>query len=118
MYFSELRLVIEVDENWNTSRNDEEENERQRKIETELSCIFYRINPDKKWFNIFVAISEIRQLIKEIKKKKKIKQKNKRKRRQNKRTRRWNKKNESSINKSKCLKWIVKYFVEKILPSM
>ena len=116
MCFPELRLVI-VDENWHTSRNDEEENERQRKIETELSCIFYRINPDKKGFNIFVAISEIWQLIKEIKKKT-IKQKNKRKRRQNKRTRRWNKKNESSINKSKCLKWIAKYFVEKILPSM
>ena len=78
MYFPELRLVIEVDENWHTSRNDEEENERQRKIETELSCIFYRINPDKKGFNIFVAISEIWQLIKEIKKKqsnKKIKEK-------------------------------------------
>ena len=68
MCFPELRLVI-VDENWHTSRNDEEENERQRKIETELSCIFYRINPDKKGFNIFVAISEIWQLIKEIKKK-------------------------------------------------
>ena len=77
MCFPELRLVI-VDENWHISRNDEEENERQRKIGTELSCIFYRINPDKKGFNIFVAISEIWQLIKEIKKKqsnKKIKEK-------------------------------------------
>ena len=77
MCFPELKLVI-VDENWHISRNDEEENERQRKIETELSCIFYRINPDKKGFNIFVAISEIWQLIKEIKKKqsnKKIKEK-------------------------------------------
>ena len=69
MYFSELRLVIEVDENGHTGRNDDEENERQRKIETEFNCIFYRINPDKKGFSIFVAISEIRQLIEEIKKK-------------------------------------------------
>ena len=53
MCFPELRLVI-VDENWHISRNDEEENERQRKIETELSCIFYRINPDKKGFNILL----------------------------------------------------------------
>ena len=79
MYFPELRLVIEVDENWHTGRNDEDEKERQWKIETELSCIFYRINPDKKGFNIFVAINEIQQLIKEIKKKqqsnKKIKEK-------------------------------------------
>ena len=54
MYFSELRLVIEVDENGHTGRNDDEENERQRKIETELNCIFYRISPDKKGFSILL----------------------------------------------------------------
>ena len=62
MYFSELRLVIEFDENGHTIRNVDEENERQTKIETELICIFYRINPDKKDFSNFVAISEIREL--------------------------------------------------------
>ena len=67
MYFPELRLVIEVDENGHTGRNDDEENERQRKIETELNCIFYRISTDKKGFKISVAITKIRQLIEEIK---------------------------------------------------
>ena len=45
---------------------------------------------------------------------KRIKQQNKRKKKiKNKRTRRRNKKLETLINKSKCLKWIVK----KILPN-
>ena len=42
-----------------------------------------------------------------------MKQKNKRKRKQNKRTRRRNKKLETLVNKSKCLKWIVR----NILPN-
>ena len=42
-----------------------------------------------------------------------LKKKNKRKRKQNKRTRRRNKKLETLINKSKCLKWIVKDILPK-----
>ena len=34
MYFSELRFVIEVDENGHTGRNDDEKNKRQRKNRT------------------------------------------------------------------------------------
>ena len=34
LYFSELRLVIEVDENGHTGRNDDEKNKRQRKNRT------------------------------------------------------------------------------------
>ena len=38
------------------------------KEKIELNCIFYRVNPDKKGFSVFVAIREIRQLIEKIKK--------------------------------------------------
>ena len=42
----------------------EYEIERQKVLEKELNCIFIRINPDEKDFNIFIEISKIHRHIK------------------------------------------------------
>ena len=61
----------------------------------------------KKGYDTDYKVSKIQTFIS------KFKEKNKRKRKQNKRTRRRNKKLETLINKSKCLKWIVKDILPK-----
>ena len=38
--------------------------ERQKALEKELNCVFIRINPDEKDFNIFKEINKIRRHIK------------------------------------------------------
>ena len=56
LYFHEYKLAIEVDELGHTNRNINNEIERQKALEKELNCIFIRINPDEKDFNIFKEI--------------------------------------------------------------
>ena len=63
MYFSEHKLVVEIDKKGHTERNQNEENERQIKIKERLNCKFYRINPDVEGFYIFPEISKIQNYI-------------------------------------------------------
>ena len=53
LYFHKYKLAIEVDGLGHTNRNINNEIERQKALEKELNCIFIRINPDEKDFNIF-----------------------------------------------------------------
>ena len=59
MYFSEHKLVVEIDEKDHTDRNQIEENKRQIKMKECLNCKFYRINFDVECFHIFLEISKI-----------------------------------------------------------
>ena len=61
LYFHEYKLAIEADELGHTNRN---EIERQKALEKERNCIFIRINPDEKDFNIFKEINKIHRHIK------------------------------------------------------
>ena len=63
MYFSEHKLVIEIDEKRHIDRNQNKENERQIEIEKCLNCKFYRINPNAKNIDIFVEIRKIQNYI-------------------------------------------------------
>ena len=58
LYFPEYKRAIEVDELGHADRNINNEIERQKALEKELNCIFIRINPDKKDFNIFKGINK------------------------------------------------------------
>ena len=51
-YFHEYKLAIEVDELGHAGRNINNEIERQKALEKEFNCVFIRINPDEKDFNI------------------------------------------------------------------
>ena len=61
LYYHEHKLPIEVDELGHNDRNIDYERQKQNKTKTEkeLGCVFIRINPDEKMFNIFKGISEI-----------------------------------------------------------
>ena len=59
LYFHKYKLAIEVDELGHNDRNIDYEIQRQRAIEKELGCVFIRINPDEKDFNIFKEINKI-----------------------------------------------------------
>ena len=60
MYFSEHKFAVEIDEKVRTGRNQNEDNERQTKIEKHSDYKFFRrINPDEEGFDIFIEISEI-----------------------------------------------------------
>ena len=63
MYFSEHKLVIDIDEKRHIDRNQNKENERQIEIEKCLNCKFYRINPNAKNIDIFVEIRKIQNYI-------------------------------------------------------
>ena len=64
MYFSDHKFAIEIDEKGHTDRNQDEENERQAKIEKHSHCkYFHRINPDAEGFDIFLEISKIKDYI-------------------------------------------------------
>ena len=58
LYFHKYKLAIEVDELGHTNRNINNEIERQA-LEKELTCVFVRINPDEKDFNIFKEINKM-----------------------------------------------------------
>ena len=68
-YFHENKLAIEVDELSHNDRNIDYEIQRQRAIEKELGCVFIRINPDEKDFNIFKEINKIHRHIEKLTKK-------------------------------------------------
>ena len=53
LYFHKYKLAIEVDELGHADRNIDNEIDRQRALEREISCVFIRINPDEKDFNFF-----------------------------------------------------------------
>ena len=59
LHFHEYKLAIEVDVLGHHDRNIDYEIQRQKAIENELRCVFIRISPDNKNFNIFIAINEI-----------------------------------------------------------
>ena len=63
LYFSERKLVIEVDDKGHTDRDEKKENEREEKIKKELGCKFIRINPDAENYDIFVEIGKIQVYI-------------------------------------------------------
>ena len=64
LYFHKHKLAIEVDELGHADRNLDNEIERQKALERELNCVFIRINPDEKDFNIFKEINKIHRHIK------------------------------------------------------
>ena len=63
LYFHKYRLAIEVDELGHANRNLSDEINRQKALERELNCVFIRINPDEKDFNIFREINKIHRHI-------------------------------------------------------
>ena len=69
LYFHEYKLAIEVDELGHNDRNIDYEIQRQKALERELNCVFIRINPDEKDFNIFKEINKIHRHIKKSSKK-------------------------------------------------
>ena len=105
LYFHKHKLVFEVNELGHDDRNLNNEIERQKTLERELDCVFIRINPDEKNFNIVKEINKICRHIKKSTKKSLIDNLSKRllevEFQQHNRI------------KSKCLIWIVK----NILPN-
>ena len=68
-YFHKYKLAIEADELGHADRNIDNEIEKQKALERELNCVFFRINPDEKDFKIFKVINEIYIHIKKSSKK-------------------------------------------------
>ena len=93
LYFHQYKLPIEVDELGHNDRNIDNE------IQRELNCVFIRINPDEKDFNIFKEINKIHKHIKKSSKKSLIGKISKR-------LLELEFKSDHSI-KSKCFKWAV-----------
>ena len=69
-YFHKHKLAIEVDKLGHADRNINNEIERWKTLEKELNCVFIRINPDEKGFNIFKEINKIYRHITQSKKRK------------------------------------------------
>ena len=69
LYFHKYKLAIEADELGHADRNPNNEIKRQKALERELYCVFIRINPNEKDFNIFNEINKIRRHIKKPSKK-------------------------------------------------
>ena len=63
LYFHKYKLAIEVNELGHNDRNIDYEIQREKVLERELSCVFIRINPDEKDFNIFKEINKIHRHI-------------------------------------------------------
>ena len=66
LYFHEYKHAIEVDELGHNDRNIYYEIQRQRILERELDCVFFRINPDAIDFNIFKEINKIHRHINKL----------------------------------------------------
>ena len=102
LYFHKHKLAIEVDELGHDDRNLNNEIEWQKALERELDCVFIRINPDETDFNIFKEINKIHRRIKKSTKTSLIGSLSKR-------LLELELKQHNAI-KSKCLKWIVKFY--------
>ena len=70
--FINIKLAIEVDELGHADRNPNNKIERQKALKREINCVFIRLNPDEKDFNIFKEISKIHRHIKKFLIEKKI----------------------------------------------
>ena len=108
LYFHKYKLAIEVDELGHADRNINNEIERQRALETELDCVFIRIDPDERNFNMLREINKIYARINQVTKQQ-IEQKTKKSvidNLSNDLLKLKFKKNNSI--KSKCVRWIVK----------
>ena len=66
LHFHKYKLAIEADELEHVDRNIYNEIERQRALERELNCVFIRINPDKRNFNILREINKIHRHINQL----------------------------------------------------
>ena len=66
LYFHKYKLAVEVDELGHADRNVNNESERQRTLEKELTCVFIRINPNEPDFNIFREINKIHRYINQL----------------------------------------------------
>ena len=59
MYFSEHKLVAEIDKQGHTDRNQNKENKRQITVRERFNCKFQRMNPDVEVCDNFLEISKI-----------------------------------------------------------
>ena len=89
------KLPTEVDELGHVDGNLNNETERQKALEKELNCVFIRINPDEKDFNIFKEINKIYRHNTQLKE-------------ENKRTR---KKIKNKRTKEQVCKWIINLWI-------
>ena len=122
LYFHKHKLAIEVDELGHVDRNLNNETEREKVLQKKLNCVFIRINPDEKDFNIFKEINQIYRHISQSK------EENKTKERENKIKEKENKiKKQKSKFANELLTYVssisiplkpIKYFVKKILPTL
>ena len=111
---TEYFLAVEIDEQNYEGRELIFEKKMHQVLEKKLGCKFIKIDTSdaERGYDTDYEVSEIQTCISKFKDrqlKKLEKESNKKmKEKRNKRTRRQNKKIETLINKSKCLKWIVK----------
>ena len=61
LYFTKYKLAIEVDERNHCDRNEDEEEEREKKIKDKFGCEFIRINRDEEKFDVFDSMNEIQR---------------------------------------------------------
>ena len=66
LYFHKYKLAIEVDELGHADRNINNEIERQRALERELNCVFFRINPDERNFSMLREKNKIYRHINQV----------------------------------------------------
>ena len=136
LYSHKYKIVIEVDELRHVDRNLNNEIERQKASDRELNCVFIRIKPDEKDFNIFKEINKIYRHITQSNEENKTKeQENKIKEKEEKIKDQENKikeqEDKTKKQKSKFAKKLpsyassismplkpIKYFVKKILPTL
>ena len=104
LYFYEHKLAIEIDELGHNDRNTDYEIKRQREIEKELNCVFFKTNPDAADFNINKLNN---QIFKHIIQSKEEKLKNK-----------FAKELLSYVSSIFIPLKPIKYFVKKILPTL
>ena len=55
-----MKSIIELG---HLDRNEEDEMRRQKKLEEHLKCTFFKINPDKENFDIFLELGKIESYI-------------------------------------------------------
>ena len=129
MYFFEHKRVVEIDEKGHTDRNQNEENEKQIKIEKHPDWkFFHRINPDAEGFDIFFKISKIQGYIAQSNKEKLKELKNiitdqedkikEQKRQRKEQKSKFAKEFLSCVSSISLLLKHIKYFVKKIFPTL